>query len=123
MGCTEKNDRKWWTVHFRGWDARFDEEIDADHAERFLPPYSVEDWRNNLSEGDEIEVRDRATTATRGPTGSRGASCPSPRTRSCEDAGPRSVGPAARRGRLSATPAHRGEARAHQREVGSPSTR
>ena len=57
VGCTE-NDRKWWTVHFRGWDARFDEEIDADHAERFLPPYSsVEDWRTNLNEGDEIEVR------------------------------------------------------------------
>ena len=58
VGCTEKNDRKWWTVHFRGWDTRFDEEIDADHAERFLPPYSsVEDWRTNLNEGDEIEVR------------------------------------------------------------------
>ena len=58
VGCTEKGDRKWWTVHFRGWDARFDEEIDADHAERFLPPYSsVEDWRTNLEEGDEIEVR------------------------------------------------------------------
>ena len=83
VGCTEKNDRKWWTVHFRGWDTRFDEEIDADHAERFLPPYSsVEDWRTSLNEGDEIEVRRPATTATRGPTGSRGASCPSPRTRS-----------------------------------------
>ena len=49
----------WWVVRkndgsggrciFRGWDARFDEEIDADHAERFLPPYSsVEDWRTSL---------------------------------------------------------------------------
>ena len=57
VGCAEER-RKWWTVHFRGWDARFDEEIDADHAERFLPPYSsVEDWRTSLNEGDEIEVR------------------------------------------------------------------
>ena len=22
VGCTEKNDRKWWTVHFRGWEVR-----------------------------------------------------------------------------------------------------
>ena len=58
VGCTEKGDRKWWTVHFRGWDTRFDEEIDVDHAERFLPPYSsVEDWRTVLQEGDELEVR------------------------------------------------------------------
>jgi len=58
VGRTEKNDRKWWTVHFRGWDARFDEKIDEDHAERFLPPYTqVGDWRSRLAIDDELEVR------------------------------------------------------------------
>ena len=50
--------RALWKVHFRGWDAKFDEFIFAEHAERFRPAFTmVRNWREKLAEGDEVEVR------------------------------------------------------------------
>ena len=56
--ATSRSTRALWKVHFRGWDSKFDEFIFAEHAERFRPTWTmVDNWRDRLKPGDEVEVR------------------------------------------------------------------